>query len=80
MRGHGDRSQLEVTEAPEPVVANDGGVKVRVKAAALNHLDLWTLKGLPGCRSRFPTSSAVTVPALWTKWVMGLTGSSRGTE
>jgi NADPH:quinone reductase-like Zn-dependent oxidoreductase len=54
MRGHGDRSQLEVTEAPEPVVANDGGVKVRVKAAALNHLDLWTLKGLPGLSLSFP--------------------------
>jgi NADPH:quinone reductase-like Zn-dependent oxidoreductase len=54
MRGHGDLSQLEVTDAPEPALSSEGGVKVRLKAAALNHLDLWTLKGLPGLSLEMP--------------------------
>ncbi len=54
IRGHGDRSQLEITEVPDPAVVNDGDVRVKLKAAALNHLDLWTLKGLPGLSLSFP--------------------------
>lgn len=54
MRGHGDRSQLDVTEVPDPTLADDGAVRVRIKAAALNHLDLWTLRGLPGLSLSFP--------------------------
>ncbi|MDH3455272.1 MAG: zinc-binding dehydrogenase [Gemmatimonadota bacterium] len=54
MRGHGDRSQLEVTEVPTPRVSKPGDVLVRLKAAALNHLDLWTLRGLPGLSLTFP--------------------------
>jgi len=36
------------TDLPEPVVTNDTDVRVRVYAAALNHLDLFVLGGLPG--------------------------------
>jgi NADPH:quinone reductase-like Zn-dependent oxidoreductase len=54
MRGHGDRSQLEVNEVPDPTIMNDGDVRVGLKAAALNHLDLWTLRGLPGLSLSFP--------------------------
>jgi NADPH:quinone reductase-like Zn-dependent oxidoreductase len=31
-----------------PVLAGPGLVRVRVKSAPLNHLDLWTVRGLPG--------------------------------
>ncbi len=45
-RQHGGPEVLEYTEAPEPVLRpND--VLVRVKACALNHLDLWVRRGLP---------------------------------
>ena len=37
-------SGLEVGEQPDPVVA-DGWVTVQVKAASLNHHDLWALRG-----------------------------------
>src|SRR6266403_5505785 len=44
---HGDPSVLHYTEVPEPHVrAND--VLVRVHACALNHLDLWVRRGIPG--------------------------------
>ncbi|QNE17969.1 zinc-binding dehydrogenase [Kribbella qitaiheensis] len=38
-------SALEVGERPEPV-GEDGWVTVEVKASALNHHDLWSLKGV----------------------------------
>jgi len=43
---HGGPEVLKYTDAPEPALrAND--VLVRVKACALNHLDLWVRRGLP---------------------------------
>jgi len=43
---HGGPEVLRYTDAPEPPLrAND--VLVRVKACALNHLDLWVRRGLP---------------------------------
>jgi len=38
-------SALELGERPEPI-AKDGWVTVDVKAASLNHHDLWTLRGV----------------------------------
>ena len=44
---HGDPSVLQYTEAPEPHV-RPNEVLVRVRACALNHLDLWVRRGIPG--------------------------------
>src|SRR5262245_12101546 len=45
-RQHGGPEVLQYTDAPEPPLrANE--VLVRVKACALNHLDLWVRRGLP---------------------------------
>lgn len=40
---------LKYEDAPEPALRKDQ-VLVRVKACALNHLDLWVRKGLPGVK------------------------------
>jgi NADPH:quinone reductase-like Zn-dependent oxidoreductase len=56
---HGGLDVLEYRDdvpTPEPTAPRD--VRVRVEAAALNHLDLWVVSGLPG----------VTITP---KWVMG---------
>jgi D-arabinose 1-dehydrogenase-like Zn-dependent alcohol dehydrogenase len=46
-RKHGGPEVLQYTEAPTPKIrANE--VLVRVRACALNHLDLWVRAGLPG--------------------------------
>ena len=45
--GHGDRDVIEYTEVPTPDPDRDE-VLVDVKAAALNHLDVWTRRGVPG--------------------------------
>lgn len=46
-RVHGGPDVLEIGEAPEPVAAQ-GTVIVGVRAVAINHLDLWVRRGIPG--------------------------------
>ncbi len=36
------------SDIPAPVLTGAGQVRVRMRAAPLNHLDLWTVRGLPG--------------------------------
>lgn len=43
---HGDTDVLEYGEYPEPDVGHDE-VLVDIKAAAINHLDIWTRRGMP---------------------------------
>jgi NADPH:quinone reductase-like Zn-dependent oxidoreductase len=50
---HGDEGVLQLAEFPDPIPgARD--VLVRVKAVALNHLDLWTRQGWPGLKLELP--------------------------
>jgi NADPH:quinone reductase-like Zn-dependent oxidoreductase len=53
IRRHGGEDVLELTDFPEPQIAEDE-VLVRVKACALNHLDLWIRRGLPGIEFSMP--------------------------
>lgn len=53
MREHGGPEVLKYTDAAEPV-ARAGEVVVRVRACALNHLDLWVRRGLPGITFPMP--------------------------
>src|SRR5882757_4040357 len=50
---HGGPDVLKFTDAPDPVVRSNE-VLVRVKACALNHLDLWVRGGLPGVNFPLP--------------------------
>lgn len=53
IRQHGGPEVLEYTDVPEPVIkANE--VLVEVKACALNHLDIWVRKGMPGIEIPLP--------------------------
>ncbi len=52
-RAHGDLDQVYYGEKQQPEPAR-GEVLVRTRAAALNHLDLWVLGGLPGIRLEMP--------------------------
>ncbi len=59
---HGGVEQIEYREdLAEPVLRADGDVRVRIRAAALNHLDLFLLGGLPGV--------TITPP-----WILGADG------
>ena len=50
---HGGPDVLRVEEAPDPELG-PGEVLVRVRACALNHLDLWTRRGRPGLTLSMP--------------------------
>jgi NADPH:quinone reductase-like Zn-dependent oxidoreductase len=50
---HGDASVLEPIELPDPK-PSARNVVIRVKAVALNHLDVWTRKGWPGLKLELP--------------------------
>jgi NADPH:quinone reductase-like Zn-dependent oxidoreductase len=50
---HGGPDVLRYVDAPDPVI-NANEVLVRVKACALNHLDLWVRRGLPGVAIPLP--------------------------
>jgi len=50
---HGGPEVLRYEEAPDPAIAPHE-VLVKVKACALNHLDLWCRKGMPGMQIPLP--------------------------
>ncbi|HET9401448.1 MAG TPA: zinc-binding dehydrogenase [Candidatus Acidoferrales bacterium] len=50
---HGGPEVLRYTDAPKPQIAANE-VLVRVRACALNHLDLWVRRGLPGIKIPLP--------------------------
>jgi NADPH:quinone reductase-like Zn-dependent oxidoreductase len=52
--GVGGLDQLAVRDVDEPAVRSATDVKVRVQAAALNHLDLLVARGLPSVELGFP--------------------------
>ncbi len=52
-RQHGDARVLEYGELPEPKLLSNS-VLVRVKAVALNHLDIFVRNGWPGLSLEFP--------------------------
>lgn len=54
LAGIGGIEQLRVQELPQPTIQSPTDVLVRVQAAALNRLDLFVVKGLPGSTLSFP--------------------------
>src|SRR3989454_11911409 len=50
---HGGTDVLKYTDAPDPAI-RPNEVLVRVKACALNRLDLWVRRGIPGVPIPFP--------------------------
>lgn len=53
LREHGGPEVLrrEIVDLPEPAARE---VRIRVRAVALNHLDLWVRRGLPNLRLEYP--------------------------
>jgi NADPH:quinone reductase-like Zn-dependent oxidoreductase len=50
---HGGPEALSYTNVPDPQIGPEG-VLVRVRACALNHLDLWVRRGMPGITIPMP--------------------------
>jgi NADPH:quinone reductase-like Zn-dependent oxidoreductase len=64
---HGGPEVLQHEEAPDPVPNSDEAL-VRVKACALNHLDLWARNGLPNVAIPMPHISGSDIAGV-VEWV-----------
>jgi NADPH:quinone reductase-like Zn-dependent oxidoreductase len=51
---HGGVEKLRYEEAPEPTVAGPNDAIIKLKAASLNHIDIWIRRGLTGVEIAFP--------------------------
>ncbi len=60
---HGGTDRLRYEDVPDPV-PGPGEIVVRVKACALNYLDLWERKGLPGVSFPLPHISGSDVAGI----------------
>ena len=76
---HGGPEVLKMRDVPEPVPA-PGWVKVRVRACALNHLDLWARRGLPGIKYPLPLILGNDVAGVVAEPGPGVEGIVPGTE
>jgi NADPH:quinone reductase-like Zn-dependent oxidoreductase len=54
LRATGGLEHTAVAEVPEPRAPGPGEVRVALRAAALNHLDLFVIKGMPGLPRSLP--------------------------
>ena len=74
---HGGVDRLMYTEVPEPKIGPDE-VLVRVKACALNHLDIWTRQGMPGITIPLPHILGCDIAGEIEKIGANVKGMSRG--
>jgi NADPH:quinone reductase-like Zn-dependent oxidoreductase len=76
---HGDTSGLLVAERPTPE-PGAGEVLVRVRTAALNHLDLFVLAGMPGIPVELPHIGGADGAGTVAELGRGVTGWKEGDE
>lgn len=76
---HGGPDVVRVQEMPAPAVG-PGDVLVRVRAVALNHLDLWIRNGLPRLRVAFPHIAGADVAGVVERTGGGVTSVHEGQE
>lgn len=74
---HGPVENLQIAEMPRPE-PGPGEVLVRVRAVALNHLDLFVREGLPGIRLTLPHIGGSDIAGEVAALGAGVTGWSEG--
>lgn len=77
LRSHGDVEVLREANLPEPLMGPEE-VRIRVKAVALNHLDLWIRRGLPHLRHDYPHILGSDMAGEVLDWGPAVTGLVRG--
>jgi NADPH:quinone reductase-like Zn-dependent oxidoreductase len=79
IRAHGGLDALHLEDLPDPE-ASAGRVVVRVKAVALNRLDVWVREGWPGLRLAFPHVLGADVAGVVEAVGAGVSGVRAGDE
>jgi NADPH:quinone reductase-like Zn-dependent oxidoreductase len=76
---HGGLDRLELRDdLPVPAIVAPDQVRVRVRAAAVNHLDLFVLGGMPGVRLRPPWIMGADCAGIIDEIGAGVTGLAPG--
>lgn len=76
-RRHGGPDVLEYTDVPDPS-PGPGQILVRVKACALNHLDIWIRQGIPAYKITLPHISGCDVAGIVERVGSGVTAPRPG--
>jgi NADPH:quinone reductase-like Zn-dependent oxidoreductase len=79
IREHGGVEQLQFAELPDPQ-AGPGQAVVAVRAVALNHLDLWLRRGVPGHKFPLPMVPGSEVAGVLESVGEGVIGWKSGDE
>jgi NADPH:quinone reductase-like Zn-dependent oxidoreductase len=79
IRAHGGPEVVNVEDLPDPK-PGPGQVVVAVKAAALNHLDIWVRKGWPGLKLAWPHVLGSDVAGVVEAVGVGVEGVKAGDE
>lgn len=79
IRAHGGPEAVNLEDLPDPR-PGPGEVLVEVKAAALNHLDIWVRKGWPGLKLSFPHVLGSDIAGVVEEVGPGVEGISKGDE
>jgi NADPH:quinone reductase-like Zn-dependent oxidoreductase len=74
---HGGREKLQIRDVPDPE-PGPGQVLVRVRAVALNHLDIWVREGLPHLELDYPHILGSDIAGEVQGWGPGVTGLQTG--
>lgn len=74
---HGGPEVLRIVERPVPE-PGPGEVLIRVEATALNHLDLWVRRGIPGVQYPLPMVPGTDVAGIVESVGAGVTGIAPG--
>ncbi len=53
IENHGGPEVIKIGELKDPEV-KEGEIKIRIKACALNHLDIWVRRGIPNLKIEYP--------------------------
>lgn len=78
-RQHGGPEVIEIADLPRPE-AKPGEILIAVSAAAMNHLDLWGRRGLPGLEFEFPHIGGSDMAGIIAELGPGVTGLEVGTR
>ncbi len=74
---HGGPEKLQYEDRPDPQIKSDE-VLVRVKACALNHLDIWIRQGIPSYKIALPHISGSDVAGIVEQVGSGVSGVTKG--
>ncbi len=78
LSGLGGLDRLGLSQLPDPEIQASDQVRIAVRTAAINHLDLFVLQGLPGSKLRFPHIVGTDAAGIVDQVGSGVTGLAPG--